>query len=119
MNELLTKLASAKRRYANVTLPFCGIDVRLQNLTAAELRAYRTEARAKKWTPPQQNDQLLAMTWVDAGGANIITNGELESGILGYMDAGDREVLDNAIERHLGFNEIPNLRAETEAAIKN
>jgi len=96
------------RRYEVVPVPCLG-DMRIQSLTAGEMRAIRATLRTKNHELDRERfDKLdalvVAAEWVDDNGNPCVTDDDVMRGFFDRIDGGPWAVITAAVKRHTGWD---------------
>jgi len=121
-NELATfeQLAASggKRRFDKVTLPVCGLTVRIRSLFEEEVSDYQTRVVSAKDEKQRAarlraaSRLLIAMCLVDGEGNPLVPDGEVSK--LAKLDGMDTSFLYDECAKHVGIN-----TADVEELVKN
>ena len=107
-----------KRRFDEVTLPVCGLTVRIRSLFEGELSAYQVRVFSAKDEKTRAarllaaNRILIALCLVDGDGNPLVPDGE--SSKLGELDGADTACLYEACAKHVGID-----TTDVEELVKN
>lgn len=115
-------LRATARRYATVEVPSYG-EVRMQSLTAAEMRSIRRSLRTEAGAFDNERfariDALVvAAALVDDDGDRLFSDDDVMCGVLDHVDGGPWAVLCAAVKAHTGWDADRNWKP-IEAALKN
>jgi hypothetical protein len=115
--QLLASVGKA-RRYKNVSLPACGLTVRIQSLKERELSWYGTQVVSKTGRGnvmsriEDATRRLLVLCMVDDAGNRLFTDTDTDK--LRDWDSLDTQTLYNEITPHVGLG-----RDDIETMVKN
>jgi hypothetical protein len=101
-------LAVCQRRYTTVDVPCLG-ELRIQSLTAGEMRAIRASLRTKAHELDKERfDKLdalvVAAAWVDDNGNLCVSDDDVMRGFFDRIDGGPWAVITAAVKRHTGWD---------------
>ena len=92
------------RRYHTIPIPLLG-DVRMQSLTASEMRTLRHSMQddESKQRVRRADALLVAAAVVDDSGARVFSDDDAMGNGLDWMDGGPWAVLCDAVRQHVGW----------------
>ena len=118
-NDLRARVAAlGRRRVQEYDVPLLG-PVRVQSLTAREIRAWRdslTDERGKP-TPrlERANELLVALAVVDDGGARVFADDDAMSMLFDDIDSAAMSALSKIVRKHTNVDADPDWQAIEDA----